>query len=49
LGLNSSYVDVVVRRCEAFTGERAIREANGASFAAVANERRVDTHGAATA
>lgn len=37
--LNPVYVDVAVRRWQAFTGERAVRDVGGETFEAVANER----------
>jgi DNA modification methylase len=39
--LNASYVDVAVRRWEAFTGKAARLEANGKTYAEVAEERAV--------
>src|SRR4051812_44932383 len=39
--LNPLYVDVAVRRWEAFTGNSVVLEANGASFADTARERGV--------
>lgn len=37
--LNPAYVDVIVKRWEAFTGQQATLEGDGRSFAAVAAER----------
>jgi DNA modification methylase len=37
--LDPAYVDVAVRRWEAFTGQQAVLEGQGASFAAVAAGR----------
>jgi len=37
--LSPAYVDVAVRRWQAFTGEEATLESDGRSFAAVAEER----------
>ena len=49
--LNPVYVDVAVRRWQAFTGQTARLEANGDSFAEVAEQRGVacetEQHGAA--
>ena len=49
--LNPVYVDVAVRRWQAFTGKAATLEANGASFAEIAAQRGVaceaEPHGAA--
>jgi DNA modification methylase len=49
--LNPSYVDVAIRRWQAFTGETARLEANGANFAAIAEQRgaacEADSNGAA--
>src|SRR5687768_12342318 len=38
--LNLAYVDVAVKRWEAFTGEAALLDGTGASFAEVAEQRR---------
>lgn len=38
--LDPSYVDVIVRRWQAFTGEEATRQADGKVFSAVAAEKR---------
>ena len=40
--LSPAYVDVAVRRWEAFTGDRAVLEQDGRSFAVVASERTPD-------
>jgi DNA modification methylase len=40
--LNSSYVDVAIRRWQAFTGDKAELERTGASFDAVAERRGID-------
>ena len=49
--LNPVYVDVAIRRWQAFTGKTAILEANGCSFAEIAEQRGVvcetDSNGAA--
>ena len=49
--LNPVYVDVAVRRWQAFTGKTAVLEANGCSFAEIAEQRGVacetEQHGAA--
>ena len=49
--LNPVYVDVAVRRWQAFTGKTAVLEANGGSFAEIAEQRGVvcetEQHGAA--
>jgi len=37
--LEPKYVDVIVERWEAYTGQEARRESDGQSFAAVAGER----------
>ena len=40
--LNPVYVDVAVRRWQAFTGKAAMLEANGDSFAEIAEQRGID-------
>ena len=49
--LNPVYIDVAVRRWQAFTGKAATLEANGVSFAEIAKQRGVvcetEQHGAA--
>lgn len=51
--LNPIYVDVAIRRWQALTGKQAVVEANGRSFAEIAEERGVvcetEQHGAARA
>ena len=39
--LNPLYVDVAVKRWQAFTGEKVLREGSGATFEEVASEREV--------
>ena len=41
MAVNPAYVDVAVKRWQAFTGEKAILEGDGRTFDAVAGERTV--------
>ena len=42
--LNPAYVDVTVKRWEAFTGEKVVLDGNGRSFAAVDADRHGGRH-----